>query len=302
MAVLTTITVFIPLLFIPGIYGQFMGPIAAVVIFVLILSLLESFFILPRHLSHLTRSSPRKYSLRRLTDPARDWTAEKLDWLIQNPIKNGVRFCVVHPFIIVLGFGLAFVLSLSLIFSGAVKFVFFPEIEGNYVTANVELTNRTSDTRTKEIIERIEVAAKEAAKQFSPSEKLNSNSIISGIFSTRGKQIGGRSPAAEAQTSDAANIAYITVKIEDAATRTFSAVDFEREWRKYTGEIAGAKKLIFSSNLVSAGAAVELEIKSRNVQSAKEVAGKLREQLSNIKGVVDIQDDHLILHKSCKYA
>ena len=52
-AVLTTITAFSPLLFVPGPLGKMMGAIPIIVISVLVLSLIESLLILPHHLSRL---------------------------------------------------------------------------------------------------------------------------------------------------------------------------------------------------------------------------------------------------------
>lgn len=289
-ATLTTIAVFVPLLFIPGIYGQFMGPIAAVVIFVLLVSLLESFFILPRHLSHLTDHPPRKWSPRRFLDPARRWTSAHLQWFVQNPVNVGVGYACRHPWLTVVFFIVLFALSLLLLTSGAVKFVFFPEIEGNFVTATVELPNETSQHKTRQVIQQLEDNARQIAQQFTPADD-QLESVIQGIFSTRGVNIGGGDPGAQTATAAASNLAFVTVKIEDASTRQFTAVDFERAWREQTGEIPGSKRLLFSSNLVSAGSPVQLEIKSRHEDQAKLVAGELRQVLAATKGVIDIEDD-----------
>jgi len=289
-ATLTTIAVFVPLLFIPGIYGQFMGPIAAVVIFVLTISLIESFFILPRHLSHLSDDKPRAWSPRRFLDPARQWTSKKLQWCVEHPVQAAVKTACERPLLTVVAFIGFFCLSLLLLSSGIVKFVFFPEIEGNFVTATVELPNETSQHKTKLILDQLEKNARSAAEDFKPSD-LKMPSIVQGIFSTRGLSVGGGDPSATAQATPASNRAYVTVKIEDAATRLFTATAFERAWREKTGEIAGTKRLLFSSNLVSAGSPVQLEIKSRNEAQAKKVAQSLRQELAAISGVLDIEDD-----------
>jgi multidrug efflux pump subunit AcrB len=52
-SILTNIVAFLPLLFIPGIMGQYWSPMPLVVITVLALSLLEALFILPSHLAHI---------------------------------------------------------------------------------------------------------------------------------------------------------------------------------------------------------------------------------------------------------
>ena len=56
--VATTIMAFLPLLFMSGIIGKFIVAIPVVVILMLFLSLLESFFILPSHVAHIAH--PRK--------------------------------------------------------------------------------------------------------------------------------------------------------------------------------------------------------------------------------------------------
>lgn len=87
-SVATTLAAFTPLLFIPGNRGKFMYVIPVVVILVLVFSLIESFFILPAHLSHLR--SPRRL-----------WT-----WLITGLILAMPGAFIVAP---ALGFEVGFV-------------------------------------------------------------------------------------------------------------------------------------------------------------------------------------------------
>jgi len=56
-SILTNIVAFIPLMFIPGETGKFWSPLPWVVIIVLLLSLVESIFILPAHLAHTKRKA-----------------------------------------------------------------------------------------------------------------------------------------------------------------------------------------------------------------------------------------------------
>ena len=299
ISTLTTVAVFLPLLFIPGIYGDFMGPIAAVVIFVLTLSLVEAFFILPRHLSNLSGAKDsdgpdggiRKYSPRRLTEPARKWTSDKLERFTNGPIESAIGIVCRHYIMTIAVFLVAFALSLGLIFSGLVKFVFFPEIEGNYVTATLELSNASSEENTLRALRAIEQAAIKTAEQFSPSKKLDQDSVIIGTFISIGSAIASGDPGASTTISAQANKGFVTIKIEDSATRTFSALDFERSWREETGSLAGAETLLFSSNLVSPGSPVQIEVRSRDKDKAGDVAKHLREELMGIDGVIDIQDD-----------
>lgn len=58
-SILTTIAAFVPMMFMSGIIGKFVIAIPIVVIMMLILSWLESFFILPSHVAHFT--NPNKH-------------------------------------------------------------------------------------------------------------------------------------------------------------------------------------------------------------------------------------------------
>ncbi len=51
-SVLTTVAAFSPMFFVPGVSGKIFGVIPAIVVSVIMMSLVESFFILPAHLSH----------------------------------------------------------------------------------------------------------------------------------------------------------------------------------------------------------------------------------------------------------
>ena len=81
------------------------------------------------------------------------------------------------------------------------------------------------------------------------------------------------------------------MKIQDAAKRKFTAAEFENAWRQATGRIAGAQRLSFSFNLVSATLPVQIQVASSDEEAAREVVGKLREELEQLNGVFDVTDD-----------
>lgn len=291
VSILTTMAVFVPLLFIPSMYGQFLGPIAAIVIFVLLLSLVEAFYILPRHLSHLDMQRPGRWSPRQLTELLRKRASAGMDRLRNGPVRAMVGGAIRYPLLTVGLFTAILCLIGALFVSGAVKFIFFPEVEGNYVTASVELSNQTSETQTRQVIDTLIDSARHSAGQFSASPQAPGGNVIQGILATRGSAVGGGAPADAAQVSAAANLAYVTVKIEDAATRRFAAVDFERAWRQSAGAVPGARKLTFSSSLVSDGAAVQLEVRSASGTQREQVVAELRQALEEMPGVLDVRDD-----------
>ena len=292
-SVSTTIAAFLPLILLPGQFGEFLGSIAYVVIFVLILSLIESFFILPKHLSHLRSAPPRRYSPRRLTDPLRDKVAARLDSFSEHRLRPAIRFAVTHPFAVVLGMSGLLVASIGLLVGGVVKFTFFPEIEGNYVTAQVELAEAASEQQTIRAAQRIVAAAETAAEEVAGGIDASASDVVSGVFWSLGSNVGaGGSPDAGGPAGGAAsNVAYVTVEIQDAAVREFAATAYEDAWRQAVGRIPGAQTLSFSSNLVANGAPIQVEVLSQDEAAAREVLSRLRPELEAMPGVFDVRDD-----------
>jgi multidrug efflux pump subunit AcrB len=291
-AVTTTIVAFLPLIFLPGVFGQFLGAIAAVVIFVLIMSLVESFFILPRHLSHLSDAEPRRWSPRRVADPLRNRVARRLEGFSEKRLRPAIGKAVAHPAVtLMIATGLL-IASFGLMASGIVKFVFFPAVEGNYVTAEVELAESASEQQTRAAAERIAAAAQRAAATVAEETGGDPERLIQGIFWTQGANLGSTGPGGVgASGGAAANAAFVTVKIEDAATRDFTARSFEDAWRSEVGTIAGAQTLTFSADLTGAEAAVTLQVSAEDDTAAREVIAELRREIESIPGTLSVRDD-----------
>ena len=93
-AVLTSVAAFTPLLLVPGVSGKFFGLIPTVVISVLLLSLVESFFVLPAHLGHIRERGTSR--LLQILNMPRAWVAKRLQRFIDGPfdivLVKAVRF------------------------------------------------------------------------------------------------------------------------------------------------------------------------------------------------------------------
>lgn len=288
-SVSTTITAFVPILLVPGLFGQFLGQVSAVVIILLVLSLVESFFILPRHLSHLTDKEPGRWSPRRLADPVRDRVAARLRSFTEGPLRRAMEFVVVRPVMVLLiGVGIFFATQ-SFTASGYVKFIFFPAVEGDYVTAELELSEGASETQTRRFAGQIANAAGTAAKDVSSSP-----GALEGVLFQIGMPIGGAEgnpAAAGGGPGSSGNRAYIVAKLQESSVRDFGAGEFERHWREAVGQIPGAEKLTFTSDLVSPGAPIQLQVSARTDGQTREAVLELRRELESRSGVYDVRDD-----------
>ncbi len=284
-SVTTTIAVFVPLLFVPGTFGQFLGPISSVVIIVLCLSLTESFLVLPRHLSHLNDDPPKWYDPRRIADPIRDFVAARLREFRDGPLRRAVTFCVHRPYMTVLVAGGMFIASLGLFTSGAVKYDFFPEVEGDFVTAELELAESASELQSQRFAELVSHAAFDAAGQMPGEEPLE------GVLWSIGAASAQDQPVASPTGGAAANKVFVVARLATASMREFPAADFERAWREAVGDIPGAQKLTFSSDLVGQGQPLQFQISARTDALSREAVARLHESLAAQPGVFDVRDD-----------
>ena len=291
-SVSTTVFAFLPLMFVPSAVGQYISDIAFVVCAVLVLSLIESFFILPQHLSHLHDRAPGRFSVRRYTDPLRNWVAEKLDNFSNDRLRPAVSFAVDRPIATVL-FALSSLIATFGLFSGGViAVIFFPEVEGNFVTAELELAESASEVQTERSVQQILLGAERAAERIAERTGTPVEDITENTFWSLGARTAVDNGGLIVTSGGAvANYAFIEVRLQDAAERRFTASEFESAWREEAGRIPGAQKLIFSFNLVGGGLPVQIQVASSDEQAAREVTAKLRERLEATNGVFDISDD-----------
>ena len=288
-SVSTTIMAFIPILLVPGLFGQFLGQVSAVVIILLVISLIESFFILPRHLAHLTDAKPGRWSPRRIADPVRDRVAMRLRQFTDGPLREAMEFVVIRPFMVVLvGIGI-FLAVQSLTASGYVKFIFFPAVEGDYVTAELELSEGTSEVQTRRFAEQIAEAASDAADTVSGQPDA-----LTGVLYQLGAPIGGgegNPVGGGGGPGQSGNRAFILARLKDSTERDFGVGAFERAWRDAVGRVPGAEKLTFTSDLVSPGAPIQLQISARSDELTRQAVLDLRRELESQPGVYDVRDD-----------
>jgi len=283
-AVSTTVLAFVPLLFLPGSSGSFIGPVAAVVIYVLVVSLVECFFILPGHLSHVKLKRPRKLSPRRLTEPLRKRLNGGFDRFANGPLRKVVRVSIRHPIFVIaacLAIGIA---SVGVINGGLVRFVFFPAIEGNFVNAELRFPEGTSDQETVRRANRFVEAAQAAADELGEETLLQNVAVRVGFAGSGGDP----SAASGTQTGSTATI---EAKLLAANQRETAAAAFESAWRKAVGDVAGAQEVLFSSSVVGVGAAILIEISADSEETRFAATERLRQALSERDGVVDIRDD-----------
>ncbi len=280
-AILTTIAAFAPLLFVPGVMGKIFKLIPIVVITVLVFSLIESFFILPAHLTHIADTEPK--GIFKLVNQFHERVSGWLERFTKERYEPLLRLALVHRYEAIAIAIAIFIGTIGLVASGHVPFSFFPRIESDVVTGFAQLPYGTPVERTKEVQRALEQAAREATGEHGGDE------IVRGMFSAIGLSPPTRGPGAGAQ-SRGGHLVYVQIALVGADFRDIGAREVAKLWGERMPELAGIDTLTFSAaGGPGAGAEVALQLSHSDVQllgdASQELAEVLRSypQLKNVE-------------------
>ncbi|MGB0439693.1 MAG: efflux RND transporter permease subunit, partial [Paracoccaceae bacterium] len=191
----TTLVAFWPLLQLPGVLGKFLSDIPLVVMIVLTLSMIQALFILPRNLSNLNVSRDYKPNLvLRGLRLVRGGVDAVLRWIINHPLDVVLRFVTRRVFVPIAGAIALMILTVGLMANGYVRFTFFPSIDGNFVTASIEMTDGTAFARTEAVAAHVGRAASKAANQIQAGLPDGSAPVLIGQNTVVGRGAGGGGP------------------------------------------------------------------------------------------------------------
>ena len=280
-AILTNIVAFMPLFFVPGISGKFFRQIPAVVVIVFVISLIESLFILPAHLSH---SAPDKALWKKLNKP-REYFGEKLNRFIEKVYDPFVSWVVTHRYITI-AIALAVLLTAFGMVAGKhLKFTFLPRIDADVVTAQVRLPFGVSIEESRRVQKLLVLGAERAIQRAGGSH------IAKGTYSQIGGGLVSFGPGPAFVGAGGAHILAAQVALVPSDQRKISGMQFSRLWREEVGHIVGIDTLIFQAETgASEGLPIELNL-SHPVKETLEEAGKeLKAIIETYAGVSDTDD------------
>ena len=161
-AVLTNIVAFMPMLFVPGASAKLFMQIPAVAISVFAISLVESIFILPAHLSH----APKRTLFWRVVSIPSEQFGKGLQWTIDRLYAPTVKYATREHFLTI-ACGLAMlILCIGFIAGGRIPFSFLPNIEADFVAVSARLPVGVSAKRTETAQEQLLTALDKTIKNL----------------------------------------------------------------------------------------------------------------------------------------
>ncbi|QDV05792.1 Multidrug resistance protein MexB [Planctomycetes bacterium Poly30] len=267
-AVLTNIIAFMPLFFVPGSIGKIFRQIPAVVVSVFAISLIESLFILPAHLSHDSKpgkimralSAPSLFVTRVFDRLSERWFAPLVDMSLRN------RYLIPA-----LGVALL-IISIGIVGGGLIRSSFLPRIDSDVVTATARLPVGVPISEARRVRAAVQASIAGAI------EDLNEDPV-GGIYT----QIGG--------TSGSANELSLRVELLPPSERKTGGIEFSRVWRQATGEVPGVESLTFSATSMGPGGkAIDIQLTGPEQKQLEQAARDLTETLGRYEGVSDLDD------------
>ncbi|MCF6291003.1 MAG: efflux RND transporter permease subunit [Desulfobacterales bacterium] len=285
-SVMTTVAAFLPLVFVSGIMGKFIRVIPLVVISILLVSLLESLFVLPAHLS-LGRGGANGRTPSFIEQYRRHFVAA-LNRFVQGPYQRVLDTCLEFRYVTLAAALSILLLSVGLVAGGLIKFTFMPEVDGDRVIADLTMPRGTPVEETGRYHDRMVAKAREVVAAYD-RERGAAHSSLRQIFSVVGGTIRGNGPGA-ADTSSGAHLASVALLLQPSEIRGYPAVEITRRWRQAVGELAGADSLTFSSTLMHMGANIDVSLAHDDFPVLVESSRRLKEALAQYPGVMDIED------------
>ena len=281
-AVLTNVVAFMPLFFVPGSSGKLFMQIPAIVVPVLLISLVESLFVLPAHLSHGHRTN---WFWETVGRPQRFFGA-KLEWFIHHVFARQLEAATRHRYLTI-GVAVAvLVLSVGVVAGGVIKFSFIPKIDSDIITAQAALPYGAPIERTRAVQERMLQAAREAL------DANGGRDIAMGIYTQLGTPLMGPGPDhGFGAGGGGSHLAAVQLELVPSEQRDISGVEFSRAWREATGEIAGLENLTFEAAIGGGGgAAVDIQLSHADRGLLEAAARDLAEAIGGFAGVNDIDN------------
>ncbi|RPG16544.1 MAG: efflux RND transporter permease subunit [Phycisphaera sp. TMED9] len=277
-AVLTNMVAFAPMLFVPGASGKLFMQIPAVAISVFAVSLIESLFVLPAHLSH----APKKTFFWRILSIPSQYFERGLFWFIRTIYAPIASFAVRQRYGTAAVAIAMLTVTIATIASGRLPFTFLPKIDADFVQANVTLPLGVPVERTIAVQERL------MASLTKTIDESGGPSIIDNVYGVLGGGVGGFGPVRQAASTGSHRLG-IQANLATQDQRSISATEFSRRWRENTGDIAGIETISFKSETGrSSGAAIDVQLSHRDTAVLDAASTVLAERIRGFAGVTDI--------------
>ncbi|GGP88591.1 efflux RND transporter permease subunit [Shewanella ulleungensis] len=273
--VLTTVVAFVALANVEGRLGQIYAQFGTVVAICLMLSLVESKFILPSHLAHIDTKKRAKKSWFNHLQHAADSGLKWFSRVIYQPL---IEFALRFRYAVVMVFIAMFIIVAGMPITGSVRVAFFPDITGDTAVADFSMQNDASFGQTYKNLTTLERVAKEVDAQLSAQVATeHSDSEVKDSYLTSLHVLASSSSSGQVQVELAPNSPY-TLKA------------FTLKWTEAVGQMEGVKKLkvLAKKEMLDN---FKVEIKASDTESVFAAGQALKAAIETMDGVSGIDNN-----------
>ncbi len=287
----TTIAAFLPLLFWPGIVGEFMSYLPITVIVMMMSSLFVAFVISPVQGSRFINYQKEIAAAREAVEHPSIWKRYNPFTVIYHWVDHTFFPVTQKQYVRALGWALhhkgksvalsigllVFVFVLFGVFNAGVEF--FPTTEPNQVQVNILMPSGTplnvTDAATRMIEERVKTV--KGAKDVEYS--VASVGVSGDVFDFAG--------------SGTPNKARVSVDFFDKADRSQNSFLTLEQIREATSNIPGAEVKVERQQMgPPVGAPVSVEVVGEDFNQLRILSERMMEQVRDVPGLVDLKDDY----------
>lgn len=285
---ITTMIFFSPMLFIEGIIGQFILGIPVVVILCLTFSILESLFILPAHLRHLSDKKANDFArvfylivpnfiingCAKLTQTAQAKAQAFLSYVIYVLYRPFLDKALHHK-----GLSLLIIFSMSMVVTsihaaGWIKMVFNPEVSMNFIQARVQFPAGAPYDIVDEASYILEDKARQLEaelKQQYPDTELFKDLLV--------------------MADGSGSTAFAFLVFQNIEEVNFDVAEYAARWRDIMPVIPDAREISFDfSTTGGSGESINIMLKSPNSEALDRMAADVKQAYSEYSGLYSITD------------
>ncbi len=275
---ITTLCILGPLAFIGGQIGRVLQVVPMMLILVLAVSLIEAFWILPRHMNHAMHrfdlNQPNRF---------RQGFDRIFEWVRTRVLGRFIRVLLSWRYLVVTVVIGLLILSVGMVASGKIKFQGFPELEGDLVTAQLLMPQGTPLSFTENTVDLILEALARTSQTFSPGQPEGRNLVENAYV-----QYNVNAEAFE----NGPHVATIFVDLLTAEKRSGTIEAYLSDWRKQIGHLPDVVSLTLSEpGFGPGGRPIEIRLRGKDLDRLKQAAIDLKTWFNRFDGVVNLADD-----------
>jgi len=269
-SILTNIVAFMPVLFLPGVTGNYWWPLPAVVIVVLLFSLAEALFILPAHLGHIgkrSKSVPGQelhHWQRRVARASSDW--------INTRYRPFLDLCLRHRYVTLTASLTLLIVTAGYALSDHMGMILMPEMAADEIEAGVRLPVGTTHDQSAAVAMKVTEATH---RMFEKHDLYR---------------------AAEGIKTNVRGQSFIDVEIvmKPPDERNMTTREVIELWREEIGDIEGVDQITFEAERGPGGYRpdINIDLSHADIDMLARASTALFERMDAFEATRDVNDNY----------